>query len=187
MNIAEIMKADTGNGTGMRVTLFVSGCTIRCKGCFNEAAQSFEYGKLWTKELEDFLIDELSKSYYQGVTILGGEPFEPQNQPDIMRLVLRVRKELPEKNIWMFSGNVYDKNLIPGGSRYYPEYTDTILDNIDILVDGPFVQELYNITLNFRGSENQRIINMKETRKRGEVVLHPLNEFVSLKERGLTQ
>ena len=187
MNIAEIYKADTGNGPGMRVTLFVSGCRIHCKGCFNEKAQSFDYGKKWTKELEDYLINELRKPYYKGLTIFGGEPFEPENQPDILKLILRVRKELPDRNIWIFSGNVYDINLVPGGSRYIEGITEQILDNIDVLVDGPFIESLYNITLNFRGSENQRIIDMKETRKKGKVVLNPLNDFIPINERKLVQ
>ncbi|MCR5542799.1 MAG: anaerobic ribonucleoside-triphosphate reductase activating protein [Eubacterium sp.] len=175
MHIAEIYKADVGNGSGMRVSLFVSGCTIHCKGCFNEKTWDFNFGTLWTPEIEQSLIDELSKSYYQGLTILGGEPFEPENQPEISTLIKRIKSELPNKNIWMFTGNVYDRDLIPGGRRYYPEYTDNILDNIDVLVDGPFKQELYNVTLNFRGSENQRIIDMRKSRETGEIILHPLN------------
>lgn len=171
MHIGEIYKADIANGIGMRVSLFVSGCTIHCPNCFNSKTWDFNYGKLWTKELEDFLMEELSQSQYNGLTILGGEPFEPQNQPEISKLILRVKKELPEKSIWIYTGNVYDVNLIPGGSRYYSEYTDTILDNIDVLVDGPFKQDLYNIKLKFRGSENQRIIDMKKTRESGEIVL----------------
>jgi anaerobic ribonucleoside-triphosphate reductase activating protein len=154
MHVCEIYKADVGNGVGMRVSLFVSGCTIHCKDCFNKKTWDFNYGELWTKELEQQLIDELSKSYYAGLTILGGEPFEPQNQPEVCALILRIKEELPNKNIWMFTGNQYDVNLCPGGNRYLEDYTDKILDNIDVLVDGPFKQELYNVTLNFRGSEN---------------------------------
>ena len=175
MHIAEIYKADVGNGSGMRVSLFVSGCTIHCKGCFNEKTWDFDFGTLWNPEIEQNLINELSKSYYQGLTILGGEPFEPENQPEISTLIKRIKKELPNKNIWMFTGNVYDRDLVPGGKRYYPEYTDFILDNIDVLVDGPFIQDLYNVTLNFRGSENQRIIDMRKSREEGTVILHPLN------------
>ena len=181
MYIGNIYKADIANGIGIRVSLFVSGCTIHCKGCFNSKTWDFNYGKLYTKEIEDELINELSKSQYNGLTILGGEPFEPENQPEICKLILRVKKELPDKTIWMYTGNKYDINLVPGGSRYYSEYTDKILDNIDILVDGPFIQEYYNLTLKFRGSENQRIIDMKETRKTGEVILHELNKFTPMK------
>lgn len=180
MHVSEIYRADVGNGTGMRVSLFVSGCTIHCKGCFNEKTWDFNNGELWTPELEDALITELSRPYYKGLTILGGEPFEPQNQPEICELILRVKKELPDKDIWVFTGNVYDKDLIPGGRRHLPDYTDKILDNIDVLVDGPFVQERYNITLKFRGSENQRLIDIRETRKTGKVVLLPINEYKPL-------
>ncbi len=171
MNVGEIYKADVANGKGMRVTLFVSGCTIHCEGCFNKKTWDFNYGRKWSPELEQSLIDELKKPYYAGLTILGGEPFEPQNQPEVSELILRVRRELPEKNIWVFTGNVYDKDLCPGGKRYLADYTDRILDNIDVLVDGPFMQKLYNITLSFRGSENQRLIDMKKTRSSGEVTL----------------
>ena len=152
MHIGEIYKADSGNGPGMRVSVFVSGCTIHCPGCFNSKTWDFNYGHLWTKETEDYLIRELSLPYYRGLTVLGGEPFEPQNQP------------------------------IPGGSRYISDYTDQILDNIDVLVDGPFMEKKLNLKLKFRGSENQRIIDMRETRKQGSIVLHPLNEYTPLSQ-----
>ena len=182
MHIGEIYKADTANGPGMRISLFVSGCTIHCKGCFNSKTWDFNYGHLWTRETEDYLIRELTPSYYRGLTILGGEPFEPQNQPAVCEVIKRVRAELPEKTIWVYTGNTYDINLIPGGSRYIADYTDQILDNIDVLVDGPFKEELLNLKLRFRGSENQRIIDMKKTRETGEVVLHPLNEYTPLEK-----
>ncbi len=180
MHYGNILTADIGNGEGMRLTLFVSGCTIHCKDCFNEATWDFNYGKLWTKKTEDDFITELKKTYYHGMTILGGEPFEPENQPELCSLILRVKEELPDKNIWMFSGNLYDINLIKGGSRY-TKYTDKILDNIDVLVDGPFIKEKHKLGLNFRGSQNQRIIDMKKTRKEGKVILHPLNNDPDLK------
>ena len=167
MHIGEIYKADSGNGPGMRVSVFV---------------WDFNYGHLWTKETEDYLIRALSLPYYRGLTVLGGEPFEPQNQPSVCDLILRVRKELPEKDIWVYTGNTYDINLIPGGSRYISDYTDQILDNIDVLVDGPFMEKKLNLKLKFRGSENQRIIDMRETRKQGSIVLHPLNEYTPLSQ-----
>lgn len=178
MNIAGIYKADVGNGSGMRVSLFVSGCTLKCKGCFNEKAQDFSYGKLWTPELEEELIEELSKSFYKGLTILGGEPFELLNQPGVASVVERVRKTLPEKDIWIYTGNVYEKNFSPEGDRYMSNVTDYILDNIDVLVDGPFMKDGYDPRLNFRGSKNQRIIDMKRTRAEGDVILHPLNNII---------
>jgi anaerobic ribonucleoside-triphosphate reductase activating protein len=125
--------------------------------------------------VEQSLIDELKKPYYNGLTILGGEPFEPLNQQEIVKLILRVKKELPGKDIWIYTGFTYDQDLVPGGCRY-TEVTDEILDHTDILVDGRFMQEQKNIMLNFRGSENQRIIDMKKTRAEGTIVLSPLND-----------
>lgn len=175
MHIGEIITADCANGTGIRVSVFVSGCTNHCKGCFQPQTWDFVYGQPYTPEIEDFILEELSKSYYDGITILGGEPFEPSNQRVIVKLLRRVKKELPERDIWMFTGFTYDKDLIPGGCRYIG-CTDEILDMADILVDGRFILEQRNIMLKFRGSENQRIIDMKQTRKTGKVVLSPLNE-----------
>ena len=175
MHVGEIMQADCANGVGIRLSLFVSGCTNRCKGCFNEQTWDFNYGNLWTPELEQFFIDTLAKPFYDGMTILGGEPFEPENQPEVAGLINRVRRELPEKNIWIYTGFVYDRDLVPGG-RKYTDYTDQILDQTDILIDGPFVLEEKDIRLKFRGSRNQRILDMKQTRKSGQVVLSPLNK-----------
>ena len=175
MHVGEIMQADCANGVGIRLSLFVSGCTNRCKGCFNEQTWDFNYGNLWTPELEQFFIDTLAKPFYDGMTILGGEPFEPENQPEVAGLISRVRRELPEKNIWIYTGFVYDRDLVPGG-RKYTDYTDQILDQTDILIDGPFVLEEKDIRLKFRGSRNQRILDMKQTRKSGQVVLSPLNK-----------
>ena len=121
----------------------------------------------------DFAVYSHRQSYYEGLTILGSEPFELQNQPDVLELVLRVKKELPEKNIWMYTGYTYHQDLVPGGCRYIPDVTDTILDHIDVLVDGRFVEEKKNLSLYFRGSENQRIIDMKKTRSGNDIVLVP--------------
>ena len=173
MYIGEIITTDCANGEGLRVSVFVSGCTNHCKGCFQPQTWDFDYGRPYTQETEDYIVEELGKSYYDGLTILGGEPFELSNQREIVKLIRRIRKELPERNIWVYTGFTYDKDLKAGGCRYI-ECTDEILDNIDILVDGRFVEELRNISLNFRGSENQRIIDMKQTRKTGNVVLSEL-------------
>ncbi len=175
MYVGEIITADCANGTGIRVSVFVSGCTNHCKGCFQPQTWDFEYGQPYTSEMEDFIIKELSKNYYAGLTVLGGEPFEPSNQREVVNLIRRVKSELPDKNIWIYTGFTYDKDLVPGGCRYI-ECTDEILDSTDTLVDGKFIEELRNISLNFRGSENQRIIDMKATRAAGKVVLSPLNE-----------
>jgi anaerobic ribonucleoside-triphosphate reductase activating protein len=174
MHFGQIFTADAANGLGIRVSLFVSGCTNRCKGCFQPETWDFSYGEPYTDETEDFLIKELSADYYDGLTILGGEPFEPSNQEVLIGLIRRIKKELPNKNIWMYTGFTYEKDLTPGGCRY-TEVTDEILDSIDILVDGRFEEDRKNIMLKFRGSENQRIIDMPATRKSGTVVLSSLN------------
>ena len=174
MRYSSVLLNDFVNGTGLRTSLFVSGCTNHCKGCFQPQTWDFNYGNKFTQETEDFIISELSKPYYKGLTLLGGEPFEPENQKVLKNLVKRIKKELPEKDIWAYTGFVYEDDLLPNGRKYSLD-TDEYLDNIDILVDGKFVEELKKITLNFRGSSNQRIINMKETRTKGSVVLSELN------------
>ncbi len=174
MHIGEIITDDCANGEGLRVSIFVSGCTNHCKGCFQPQTWDFEFGKPYTNEIENYIINELSKPYYNGLTILGGEPFEQSNQREIVKLIRRVKKELPERNIWIYTGFTYDKDLVPGGCRYI-ECTDEILDNTDILVDGRFILEKRNLMLKFRGSENQRIIDMKKSRKKNMVILSKLN------------
>ena len=174
MHFGQIFTADSANGIGIRVSLFDSGCTNKCKGCFQPETWNFNYGQEYTKVTEDFIIKELSKAYYTGLTILGGEPFEPSNQKELINLIRRVKEECPGKTIWMYTGFTYDRDLVTGGCRY-TEVTDEILDSIDILVDGRFEEELKNITLNFRGSSNQRIIDMIATRAAGTVVLSELN------------
>ncbi len=174
MYIGQIITADSANGLGIRVSVFVSGCTNHCKGCFQPQTWDFHYGRPYTAEIEEMIMGELSKSYYDGLTILGGEPFELENQPEVASLIRRVRQELPDRNIWMYTGFTYETDLTPGGCRYIG-CTDEILDNIDVLVDGRFIEERKRITLKFRGSENQRIIDMKQTRKTGQIVLSPLN------------
>ena len=174
MHVGQIFKADIANGIGVRVSIFVSGCTNCCKNCFQPETWDFHYGHEFTKEVEDDLIEELSQAYYDGLSILGGEPFEPENQRELVKLIRRVKAECPGKTIWMYSGNTYEE-MLPGGRRH-TEVTDEILDSIDILVDGRFEEELKDISLNFRGSSNQRIIDMKKTRATGQVVLDPLND-----------
>lgn len=174
MNVGEIKTFDVANGTGIRVTVFVSGCTNHCKGCFQPQTWDFKYGEPYTKEMEDFILEELKKPQYKGLTLLGGEPFEPVNQKELARLVRRVKEEMPNRDIWAFTGFLYDRDLVPGGCRY-TEDTDALLDCIDILVDGPFVEEKRNLCLKFRGSENQRIIDLRKTRESGKLILSPLN------------
>ena len=149
----------------MRTTLFVSGCTRGCPGCFNSGAWSFEAGKPFTREVEDKIIESMAPDYVDGLTLLGGEPMEPQNQAGLVGFVERVRERYPRgcgKTIWCFTGDMLDE-LMPGG-RHHTEVTDRLLDCIDILVDGPWVQELYDISLRFHGSSNQRIIDLNATR-----------------------
>ena len=171
MNYATIKNCDIANGPGVRVSLFVSGCTHHCPGCFNEVAWDFAYGQPFTEETEDTILNMLRPSYIRGLTVLGGEPFEPQNQSAVVHLLRRVRKELPEKSIWAFSGYLFDKDILSGRLGDCSEY----LSYLDVLVDGPFIEAQKKITLNFRGSTNQRIIDLKETRKTGTIVLDPLN------------
>ena len=175
MHVGEVMTADVANGEGMRVSVFVSGCRNHCKGCFQPQTWDFNYGREYTPEIEQFIIDELSKSYYDGITILGGDPMEPENQEPVVRLLRRIKKELPDKNVWVYTGYVYDRDLVPGGKRFVDGVTRELLESIDILIDGRFVEELKNLMLNFRGSGNQRIIKMKETLETGKVVLSELN------------
>lgn len=181
MNICEIMTADCANGPGMRVTVFVSGCTNQCKGCFQPETWDFNYGTPFDEEREQWIIDQLSKPYYDGLTLLGGEPLEPSNQEGILPLIRRIKNELPDKTIWVYTGFTYEEDLLSGG-RKHTDVTDEILDSIDVLVDGRFILREKDITLQFRGSRNQRIIDMKATREKGEVVLHPLQELVRQQE-----
>lgn len=160
MNYAEIKPVDIANGPGIRVSLFVSGCTHHCKGCFNAITWDFNYGKPYTKATEDYVYELVKRSYISGLSLLGGEPFEPCNQRALLPLIRRV-KALENKTIWAYSGYTYDVDLLLGG-RAHCEVTDEILSTIDILVDGEFVESLKNISLEFRGSENQRILNLKE-------------------------
>ena len=169
MNYANIKTYSIENGTGVRVSLFVSGCTHHCKNCFNAEAWDFEYGKPFTKETEDEVMEDLRPDYMAGITLLGGEPMEPVNQRGLISLIRRIREELPQKTIWIYSGYVYED--LKDGGRAHCEVTDEILSLCDILVDGPFVEEKKNISLRFRGSENQRIIDLKKTRAEGKVIL----------------
>jgi anaerobic ribonucleoside-triphosphate reductase activating protein len=170
MNYATIKNCDIANGPGVRVSLFVSGCTHRCPGCFNEEAWDFNYGKPFTEETIETILKMLEPAHIKGLTLLGGEPFEPQNQPEIVKLLRRVKAEYPEKSIWSFSGYLFERDILAG--RLGPqEITNEFLSYLDVLVDGPFIQAKKNLSLRFRGSENQRLINVPESLKRGETVL----------------
>ena len=170
MHYGAIKNRDIANGAGVRVTLFVSGCRNKCKGCFQPETWDFDYGNEFTKETEDELISLMEPSYIQGLTILGGDPFEPENQRALLPFILRLRRECPSKDIWMFSGYTYEE-LTGGNPHCAIETTKEILQNIDVLIDGRFVEKLRNLSLQFRGSSNQRIIDVKKTLASGEVTL----------------
>lgn len=169
MNYGAIKKCDIANGVGVRTVLFVSGCTHHCKGCFQPETWNFDYGERYTKETEDEIIESLKPDYVDGITLLGGEPFEPENQRELVKLLRRIKKELPQKTVWSFSGYTYEE--LTGDSRAVCEVTNEMLSMLDVLVDGEFVEAKRNISLRFRGSENQRLIDMNKTRKEGKIVL----------------
>ena len=170
MNYAGIKYCDIANGLGCRTVLFVSGCRNACKGCFQPQTWDFHYGEPFDEKAQEGILHSLEPDYVQGITLLGGEPFEEENQAALVPFMRRVRAEYPNKDVWAFTGYIYDKDLIPGG-RKYTEYTDELLSMIDILVDGPFMEELKDITLKFRGSRNQRVIDLSKTIQCGKICL----------------
>ena len=170
MNYAELKTYDIANGPGIRLSLFVSGCNHRCPGCFNEQAWDFNYGKEFTQETIDYIIDTLSFGAYAGVTFLGGEPFEIENQRGLLPLARKIKEVYPDKTIWCFTGYVFEKDIMENMYVKYPE-TRELLSYIDVLVDGPYIEALRNISLTFRGSENQRLIKIPETLKEKKIVL----------------
>lgn len=170
MNYATIKNCDIANGPGVRVSLFVSGCTHRCKGCFNEIAWDFNYGQPFTQETVDSILNMLKPDYVKGITLLGGEPFEPQNQPALLDLLRQIKQTYPNKTVWAFSGYLFDKDILPCRLGD-PQITKEFLSYVDVLVDGPFVEQMKDLTLRFRGSSNQRIIDVPASIARGEVVL----------------
>ena len=167
MNYATIKNCDIANGPGVRVSLFVSGCTHRCPGCFNEVAWDFDYGQPFTQETIDSIIQMLRPAYIRGLTLLGGEPFDPRNQGAVVELLRQIKRELPQKSIWAFSGYLFDKDILSGRLGDCTEY----LSYLDVLVDGPFVEAKKNLSLRFRGSENQRLIDVPASLSAGEIVL----------------
>ncbi len=169
MNIAAIKHVDIADGPGVRVSLFVAGCTHHCKGCFQPETWDFDFGTPYTPETEQQILDWLRPAYIRGLTLLGGEPFEPVNQRGLVTLLERVRRELPEKDIWCYSGYTFEE--LTGASRARCEVTDRMLSLIDVLVDGEFVLEQRNLMLRFRGSENQRLLDVPKSLAAGEPVL----------------
>lgn len=174
MNICQIINADVANGPGIRLSIFVSGCTNHCKGCFQPETWDFDYGQPVTGEMMEQILGEASKPFYSGITILGGEPMEPCNQFGLVPLLEEYRKRVG-KSVWIFTGFTYDKDLVAGGKRYIQGVTDQLLSMADVLVDGRFVEEEKDPRLHYRGSKNQQIIELKPTLAEGKVVLSDLN------------
>ena len=170
MNYAEIKYCDIANGVGIRTSLFVSGCTHRCKNCFNSDAWDFSYGRVFDEDIQKDILKSLEPAYIEGLSLLGGEPFEPVNQRGLVPFLKKVKEKLPEKTVWCYTGYTLETDLL-SESRARCEVTEEMLSYIDVLVDGEFVQELYDISLRFKGSSNQRIIDVKKTLEIGKTVL----------------
>jgi len=174
MNYGAIKKYDIANGEGIRVSLFVSGCTHRCRNCFNQEAWDFGYGLPFTKDTEEEILQALAPDFISGLSLLGGEPFEPENQKELVKLVRRVKERYPRKDIWCYTGYTLERLLVKSRARC--QVTDEFLAMIDVLVDGKFVEELKDISLPFRGSSNQRVIDVKASLAAGQAVFRKLYE-----------
>lgn len=177
MHYGEIKFHDIANGLGIRVSLFVSGCTHHCKGCFNQETWDFCYGQKYTEEVEERILQECAKPYIRGLTLLGGEPFEKGNQESVCNLIRRFKSMYPNKDVWCYSGYTFDRDMIEGG-RAFTQFTSQILSMIDYLVDGEFVEEEKNLSLKFRGSSNQRIINIPQSLKEGRTICYKDEELI---------
>ena len=176
MNYAAIKKCDVANGPGVRVSLYVSGCTHHCKGCFNQETWDFKYGKPFDQKAVKEIMEDLEPEYIRGFSLLGGEPFEPVNQEVLVGLLRHIRERYPHKTIWCYSGYLFDKDIL-AGRLGDPAITREMLSYLDILVDEEFVEAKKNLNLRFKGSENQRIINVPESLKRNEIVLWGGEEY----------
>lgn len=170
MNYADIKQYDVANGLGIRVSLFVSGCTHHCKNCFNKETWDFQFGDPFTEAEIEKILEYLKPSYVSGLSLLGGEPFEPENQPGLLTLVKKVKEAYPDKDIWCYTGYLFDEDICGKMLDRVPE-TRELLSCIDVLIDGPFIEERKNLKIRFRGSDNQRIIDVKKTMEAGEIVL----------------
>lgn len=173
MNYADIKQYDIANGPGVRVSVFVSGCTHHCPGCFNSEAWDFAYGKPFTEETVEQVVTYLQPSYVKGLTVLGGEPMEPQNQPAVLSLLRRVKAVYPDKGIWLFSGYDFEKDIL-GRMLGTVSETGELLSCLDVLVDGEYREEYKDLSLRFKGSSNQRTILVKESLEQGRLVLYDL-------------
>ena len=182
MNYGEIKKCDIANGEGVRVALFVSGCRHHCKGCFNSMTWDFNYGKKFTKETEEEILEALKPNYIDGLSLLGGEPFEPENQEVLVKLLRKVKERYPEKNIWCYTGYDFEKDILGRMAEQWEE-TKEMLSYIDVLVDGEFKEALKSPSLQFKGSSNQRIIEVQPSLKEGHIVLWEPKEYVHVEVR----
>lgn len=178
MNYADIKRYDVANGPGVRVSVFVSGCTHRCPGCFNEEAWDFNFGKPFTQETIDYIIDLLKPDFYKGITFLGGEPLEHVNQQGLLPLARKIREVYPEKSIWCFTGYDFEKDVLGRMINEWPE-TKELLSYIDVLVDGEFIEAQKDLSLVFKGSANQRHILVQESMKSGFLVLWEKPEYIT--------
>ena len=178
MNYADIKRYDVANGPGVRVSVFVSGCTHRCPGCFNEEAWDFNFGKPFTQETIDYIIDLLKPDFYKGITFLGGEPLEHVNQQGLLHLARKIREVYPEKSIWCFTGYDFEKDVLGRMINEWPE-TKELLSYIDVLVDGEFIEAQKDLSLVFKGSANQRHILVQESMKSGSLVLWEKPEYIT--------
>lgn len=170
MHVANVKFYDIANGEGVRTSLFVSGCRHHCKNCFNAEAWDFTFGTPYTKKTEEEIIASLAPDYIAGLTVLGGEPFEPENQAEVLSLVTAVKSRYPHKTVWVYSGFTYEELL--SGSRAATDTARALLQQIDVLVDGRFIEEQKNVSLAFRGSENQRLIDLPKTLQGNTIVLY---------------
>ncbi len=168
MNYSLVKYNDIANGIGLRTTMFVSGCRNHCPGCFQPETWAFDHGSEYTKDVMEEILHSLESRYNAGLTLLGGDPFEEENQAGLIETLRLTKSRFPEKTIWAFTGYLLE-DLLPGGKKH-TEYTDEMLSHIDVLVDGPFIQAKKDLLLKFRGSSNQRLIDMKEYRRTGEIV-----------------
>lgn len=175
MHYATIKECDIANGPGVRVSVFVSGCNHHCKGCFNEIAWNFEYGNEFTEETINKILKDLDKDYIEGLSLLGGEPLEHANQRGLLPLVKKVKERFPEKNIWCYTGFDYEKDVMGNMYKNWDE-TKELINNIDVIVDGKFEQELKNPSLKFRGSSNQRVIDVPKSIKEDKVIWADLDK-----------
>ena len=178
MNYADIKRYDVANGPGVRVSVFVSGCTHRCPGCFNEEAWDFNFGKPFTQETIDYIIDLLKPDFYKGITFLGGEPLEHVNQQGLLPLARKIREVYPEKSIWCFTGYDFEKDVLGRMINEWPE-TKELLSYIDVLVDGEFIEAQKDLSLVFKGSANQRHILVQESMKSGSLLLWEKPEYIT--------